>query len=146
MQSSLLSRDPVHALRVRETRITLVPSESDERPSIQVVDPSPQNLVINSPLEVMGFLQETRRLMMMPRQILIHDDQDQPVADAPVEFNAGRVVLNFTNLGSATAAFILLVCGYSPAQINWSTVENSKMLSESKAPEELEAFLRWHLL
>lgn len=144
MPVSLLARDPTFALRIRGTRITLVSSAPTEDASIQVTDPVPQNFVVNRPLELVRFLEQAER-GTVPTAVMLYDSQDQEVSDVTLWLNAGRVVLNFTHLGSATAAFILLVCGYTPAELDWSKVSKDELTGNCKAPNELGAFFRWHL-
>lgn len=143
---SLLARDPIIALRLGEARVTFVSLLGEERPSIQVVDPPPSNFVLNNGLEVMRFVESVRKSGIMPSTIACYNEADEVVGEFSVPHGIGRLVLNFTDLGSAAAAFILLLTGTPPSQINWDKVLPSQITSHSKAPDELGHFIRWHLL
>lgn len=144
--SSLLSRDPRLALRCGSVRITFVAAEEDERPSIQVIDPAPLNYVVNNGLELMRFLETARNTGATPTSIASYNGNDEVVGEFQVMQPIGRLVLNFLELGSAAAAFILLMTGTSPQEIDWSKVFPAEITGNPKAPEEVEQFIRWHLI
>lgn len=143
--ASLRSRPSHAAIQVGDVRISFVPGEPGEPHSIQVLGPEPQNFVLNNPLEVLHILEATKATGRLPESITFYGDDDQPSGEVRLLVPISSLVLDFYELGSATAVLILLLTGMSPQDINWDKVRLSEMTGRLKAPETLESFITWHL-
>lgn len=146
----LLNQDDVPAVSqcmLGQTQVTLTEVQLGHALGLMFIMPrergNPVRMVVNQPRGITDYVQrakegqDLKNFMVFTRGRTIHA--------YPIQSGATHAYFNFSNLGSAPAALILLLAGLGK-RINWTRVDPEEMLVEARSPEEVWKFMESLLL